>query len=176
MSADPHDLPYSQPLRVAQLNSRRSQDLSLAPDAADRARIAAALDLSELPSVQLTGRLAPAPNDAWELTGWLTAEVVQPCVITLAPVHTRIDEPVHRIWSPHVTPPEEGGETEMPPAEVDPLGQTIDPAAVLVEELTLALPDYPRAPGAALPGTEDNPEPDTRRPFAGLADLLGSKT
>lgn len=169
--------PYSHKLRVSQLNARRPLALELAPDAEARARIAAHLGLLALPQLRLTGTLSPAPTDSWLLEGRLTAQVEQGCVVTLAPVATAIAEDVRRVYSPHAADPE-GDEIEMPDDEIEPLGPIIDPGEVLVEELSLALPLYPRAPGAALPddpGADDAAEGeagDTRRPFAGLAALL----
>ncbi|HRO15385.1 MAG TPA: DUF177 domain-containing protein, partial [Paracoccus sp. (in: a-proteobacteria)] len=159
----------------AQLNPRRPTPLSLRPDADARARIAADLDLSALKSAAFEGQIAPVANDAWELTGRLTARVVQPCVITLAPVETAIDESVRRVFSPHATQPE-GDEVEMPDDEVEPLGQVIDAGAILVEALALAVPEYPRCADAALPeNAAGQEEEDRRRPFAGLGDLLARK-
>lgn len=173
--------PFSHPLRVAHLNPRKPTELTLSPDAAARDRIAADLGLERLPQARLDLRIAAAGNDAWELTGRLTARVVQPCVITLAPVDTAIDEPVRRIYSPHAAQPDPdttGAGIEMPDDETEPLGQTIDAGAVLVEALALALPLYPRAPGAELPqenAADDAADGDTRRPFADLAALLRAR-
>lgn len=166
--------PYRHPLRVNRLNPRQPTELTLAPDAAARAAIADELGLLGLPLLRMTARLTATAHDGWALTGRLTARVVQPCVVSLAPVETAIDEPVERRWSPHVTTPE-GDEIEVSGDDVDPLGQVIDPGEVMVEALSLALPLYPRAPGAALDDSEADaaePEPAARRPFAGLADLL----
>ena len=61
--------------------------------------------------------------------------------------------------------------------EFESLGKWIDPEAVLIESLSLALPTYPRAHGASLEETvltEPGLEPLTEqamKPFAGLSDL-----
>ena len=147
----------------------------LEPDAEERARIAAELGLTSLPQARLAARIAATGQDGWALTGRLTARVVQPCVVTLAPVTTDIDEPVDRRWSPHVVLPDEA-ESETPADDTEPLGQTIDAGGVLVEALALALPLYPRAEGAELAGTdESDASDDTRRPFAGLAALIAGR-
>ena len=157
--------------RVAHLNPRQPTEFALAPDAAARAALAAQLGLVELPKLRFSGQIRAVAQDGWEVTGALTARVVQPCVVTLAPVTTDLAEPVDRVFSPHVTAPE-GDETEMPDDTLEPLGQFIDLAAIMAEALSLALPLYPRASGAALePGATDDDEP-ARKPFAGLADLL----
>lgn len=60
---------------------------------------------------------------------------------------------------------------------LEPLGHVIDAGAVLVESLALALPEYPRAPGADLAAHLETPAEDdaARRPFAGLAEMLAKK-
>lgn len=168
---------FSHRLRVGQLNPHRPTEITLTPDADQRAAIAAALGITAVPALRMEAQITAASNDAWELTGRITARVVQPCVITLTPVETTLDEPVRRFYSPHATQPQ-GEEVEMPDDEVEPLTQSIDAGAVMVEALALALPPYPRAPGAQLEQPANDSaanDDDTRRPFAGLADLLDRK-
>ncbi|AUH62970.1 YceD family protein [Paracoccus zhejiangensis] len=166
---------FAHRLRVAHLNPRAPNPLDLEPDAAARAAIAAELDLLDLPALRFKGEVVARGNDAWVLTCRLTARVVQPCVVTMAPVESPIDEEVRRIFSPHMTAPTEE-EIEMPDDEMEPLGQFIDAGAVMIEALALALPLYPRADGAELPEAEDESEAgdedDRKKPFAGLGDLL----
>lgn len=162
-------------LRVGHLNPRVPTPFDLRPDAQTRAAIAEELGLSDLPKLEFKGEIRAESGDAWEVTGQLKARVVQPCVITLKPVKTTLDEAVTRHFSPHVAIPE-GDEIEMPDDSIEPLSQFIDLSALMIEELTLALPEYPRADGATL--GEDSVEddtPDTRRPFAGLDQLLHGK-
>ncbi|MCF3973741.1 YceD family protein [Paracoccus salsus] len=163
----------TQRLRVAHLNPRHANPFALEPDADTRRAIAAELGISELPRLGFHGELRAKGGDAWVLTGRLTARVVQPCVVTLKPVRTNLVEDVRREYSPHVHDPE-AEEVEMPDETLEPLGQFIDLSAVMIEALSLALPDYPRAAGAEREGDliEDD-APDTRRPFEGLDRLLG---
>jgi uncharacterized metal-binding protein YceD (DUF177 family) len=101
--------------------------------------------------------------------------------VTLAPVVTRIDEPVTRRFLADWSEPEPGSDSEMPEDDtVGPLGDRIDPSEVMAEALALAIPDYPRAEGAELgtavftpPGAEPLTE-DRIKPFAALARLRGS--
>ena len=158
--------------RVAHLNPRQPTAFALAPDGATRAALAGELGISAIPRLRFIGRIRAVDGDAWAVEGRLEARVTQPCVVTLAPVTTDLAEDVARRFSPHVATPE-GDEVEMPDDEVEPLGQFIDLAAIMAEELSLALPLYPRAKGAALDSPEDGAEDtDTRKPFANLADLL----
>lgn len=173
----PDALPYSHPLRPADLAARRPLAVDLAPDGTASAAIAADLGLTGLRRLRLKGQMIPQGRTDWRLEARLGATVVQPCVVTLDPVTTRIDEPVLRRWLADWTPPQ-GDEVEMPEDDTaEPLPAVIDLGAVLVEALALALPLYPRAPGAELgsvlvaePGGTP-PADDAVKPFAGLAAL-----
>lgn len=164
-------------LTVARLNPRQPTRFDLSPDADRRAELAASLGLVALPRLRMQGEIRPASGDAWELSARLTARVVQPCVVTLAPVSTPIAEDVHRLYSPHTTRPDES-ETEMGDADLEPLGRFIDLAEVMAEALSLALPLYPRAasaPDSEAPIADTAPAEAHRRPFADLARLLGDR-
>lgn len=166
--------PLSERLRVAHLSPTRPNPFDIAPDAAARARIAEDLDLTGLPELRFSGSVRASGADDWALTGRLAAQVVQPCAITLEPVETTLAEDVALIFSPHASAPE-GEEVEMGDDSVEPLGQWIDIGEIALETLSLALPTHPLAPGAEMP---DEAQPDgeadegTRKPFAGLADLM----
>jgi uncharacterized metal-binding protein YceD (DUF177 family) len=162
-------------LRVAHLNPRSPTPFHLQPDADKRAAIAEELGITGLPKLDFKGQIRAEAGNAWTLSGRLTARVVQPCVVTLKPVKTSLDEEVRRTYSPHVTAPE-AEEIEMPDDSVELLGQFIDLESVMIEALALALPEYPRAGGVEF--EEENqevPAEETRRPFEGLDKLLKSK-
>lgn len=173
-------------LRVAHLRARGERDFDVAPDAATRSTIATKLGLSALRKLRLTGRVVADGADL-VLDAHLGATVVQPCVVTLDPVTTRIDEAVTRRFSSEAPRPEDlpGDEMEMPEDEMEmpeddtlePLGHDIDLNRVLVEALSLALPAWPRSEGAELgqrtaaaEGVTPLTDDDTK-PFAGLAGL-----
>ncbi len=166
------------PFRTADLSRRATLEFRLAPDADARAALAADLDVSEIRKLRFDGTLIPEGKSDWRLEGKLGATVVQPCVVTLTPVVTRIEEAVSRRYLARWTEPEPGSETEMPEDDsVEPLGATIDPSAVMAEALSLAIPDFPRAEGVELGAavyTEPGAEPltdDKVHPFAVLARL-----
>jgi len=166
-------------LRVAALSPSARTAFELVPDRAACAAMAADLGLRGLRKLRFAGTLCPEGRADWRLDAGLGATVTQDCVVTLAPVTTRIDETVTRRFLKDWPPPgEQGDEVEMPEDEsIDPLGPEIDLEAVMAEALTLALPLYPRAPGAEpAPSSNDapggGPEENTgRRPFAALATL-----
>ncbi|MCB2128317.1 MAG: DUF177 domain-containing protein [Rhodobacteraceae bacterium] len=171
--------PWSHPLRLAELPARKPTRFRLAPDAEARDAIAAALGLSGLDAIGMQGELRPTGRDDWELAATLTASVTQPCIVTLAPVITRIEETIFRRYLASMEFPTEE-ETEMPEDDTaEPLPAEVDLGAVMVEALALALPQYPRTEGvefAALQLAEAGVTPmtdDALKPFAGLAALLG---
>ncbi|MEM8731374.1 MAG: DUF177 domain-containing protein [Pseudomonadota bacterium] len=167
-------------IRVADLNQSVTTQVQLRPDPAACAEIAAQLKLMGLRKLRFDARIEASGNRDWQLTGTLGATVVQPCGVTLAPVTTRIDTSVRRLFVADLEEPE-GDEVEMPDDEdQERLGREIDVAAVMTEALALALPLYPRADDAELeqtdftePGKEALRDEDVK-PFAALAALKAS--
>lgn len=164
-------------LRLAEGGRRQSLPVLLDPDAAGRAAVAAELGIPAVRKLRLEGRLVPEGKQDWRLEATLRATVVQDCVVTLAPVVTRIDEELERCYLAGLPEPE-GGEHEMGDEDVEPLPAALDLGEVMLEALALALPPFPRADGAELgevvataPGAEPLTE-ERARPFAGLGDAL----
>jgi len=177
---------YTHEVALAALRGGGRQDIRLEPDAQARARIAAALGLLALRKVRMQGRLIPEGRTDWRFEGTLGATVVQPCVATLEPVTTRIEAGLRRRYLADPPDLSEVDEAEIPEDDtIEPLPAVLDLGAVLVEELALNLPLYPRADGAE-PVVETYTEPgvapmtdDDIKPFAGLAGLrekLGDKS
>ena len=164
-------------LRLTDLSARQVTPFVLEPDARTRARLAVELGATAIRKLRLEGTLTPQGRRDWLLRAALGATVVQPCVATLAPVTTRIDEPVERLYSADWRPPAED-EAEIPSDDrLEPLPETLDLGALLAEALGLAMPLYPRTPGADLgaavftqPGAAPMTDDDAR-PFAGLKAL-----
>jgi uncharacterized metal-binding protein YceD (DUF177 family) len=170
-------LSVSVPVRTATLGGRTPFRFDLQADAAQRDALAQELGLSAIRALRFRGEVRPLGRADLVLEARLEATVVQPCVISLVPVTTQISAPVLRKYlRDHVLPAEV--ELEVPEDDTcEPLPELIDPGAVMTEALTLALPDYPRAPGAihaevavAPPGAAPLREADFK-PFAGLAAL-----
>lgn len=172
-SIPPEKPEFSHVIEVAQL--RDGLDFDIAPTPAQAAALARLMDASALRKMRFRGRLSPLGARGWELDATLGATVVQPCVVTLEPVTTRIDQPVHRRFLPLAGPA--STEIRLDAEEDDalePLGDRIDLGLVATEALALALPAYPRKPGAELPAGAPEDTGDTDeviRPFAALAAL-----
>lgn len=163
-------------LRVGHLNPRQPHEVAIHPDAKQRAALARELGLLDLPALHLTGNLRAIGREDWQLDARLQARVVQPCVVSLAPVETVIDEELRRIWTPDLAEPDEAEAEMASDADlVEALGTFIDLGEVLHEALILALPLYPRAEDADVPEASPADEEDRQRPFADLSSLLASR-
>jgi uncharacterized metal-binding protein YceD (DUF177 family) len=165
--------------RTGGLSARKPTRFDHEAGPEERKALARALGLLALRRLRLTGEIIPASRDEVVLNAQLLAEADQPCVVTLVPVRAKIDEPVRRRFVADLPDPQ-GEEVEIPEDDsLEPMPEVIDLAEVAAEALALALPLYPRAPGAELQPTLAAPEgvaPLTDaalKPFAGLAALAG---
>ncbi len=168
-------------LRTASLSHRRPTAFHWQPGPGERAALAAKLGLISIDALDFRGAIHPEGRADFRLEGRLLAEVVQPCVVTLTPVPASLNETVlRRYLADHAEPG--GDEVEMPEDDsIEPLPATLDLTAVAIEALVLALPPYPRAPGASLGGgtgaaafgpPDAAPlRDDEMKPFAALAAL-----
>jgi hypothetical protein len=171
--------PYTRPFELAGI-SERGAELSFSPNAAERARIAAWLGALEVPRLDATIRLSHLGDDVYGYEADFTGEVVQACVVTLEPVpslHTGRAERRYRVVtkkprrssrSPVVDPVDTGGDDEDAPEVLS--SSLLDTAAPVLEELSLLLDPYPRAPGVTFEPPKDG-DKDADNPLAVLAKL-----
>lgn len=158
--------PLSEPIRLNQIGAGLTRRIE--PDEAQRRAVARWLDLQSLDAFVAEMTVAPAAV-GWSLTGRITAEAVQSCGLTLAPVPARIDQ---RFRIGLV----EAGDGEVSEVEVSPDDDApdliedgrIDLGHHAVEQLSLALDPFPRAPGAEFTPPEESAEIS---PFAVLKAL-----
>ncbi len=145
---------------------------------AERAALAARFDLPEIPSLRADVTLRRVGDGGLaRVTGHLSAEVVQTCVISLEPFAARVEEDFELLFGGEAGQEEaevviEMGEEEPP----EPIrGGAIDIGEAVAEQLALALDPFPRKPGVAFDGYSVGgaPEQDAERPnpFAKLAQL-----
>lgn len=96
---------YQSPLRVSDLPQNAPTRFELRPTAQQQEAIRQELGLEGLRKLSFSGDLRAQAKRDWLLSGVLGATVVQPCVITLDPVTTRIDIPsVGSFWPTGRTP------------------------------------------------------------------------
>jgi uncharacterized metal-binding protein YceD (DUF177 family) len=169
--------PPSTRLRTGSLSPRKPTRFSYRPDVAARRALADDLGLLALNALEMTGEITPSGRDELVLKARLIARVDQACVVSLVPVPAEISETLQRHYLSGLALPE-ADEVEMPEDDsVEPMPEVIDLAELAAEALALALPLYPRAPGAAFAPVLHAPAGVTPladadlKPFAGLQDL-----
>ena len=153
---------------------------TLTADADARARVAMRLGLQSLN--KLTALLEVVPHGPGAtVTGHVEADVVQSCVVSLAPVpaHIREDIELKFVVPQDVKKRDEDDEdeelldvAEEPPEPIQ--DGRIDLGEVAVSQVALGLDPYPRAPGAAFDPAKwgvDAEKPVSDSPFAALAKL-----
>jgi len=167
--------PFSYPFELASL-SERGVELSLSPDEDERARIAAWLNALEVTRLTATIHLARLNDDAYSYRAEFTAEVVQACVVTLEPVRSEHKGALSRLYRVTARTASRRPARDVQVAVDDEestetvTSSLIDVAAPVLEEFSLMLDPYPRAPGV----TFEAPSDDSKvrdSPFAVLAKL-----
>ena len=139
------------------------------------------LKIVKISKLHFRGTITPLGAKDWQMEATLGASIVQECVVSLTPVKTRISESITR----HFITGEHGSRVESPEqvemdgnTETDPTPDVFDFVQIALEAVALTMPDYPRAEGAVLQNTLQNPpeshsessmEPE--KPFAKLAKL-----
>ena len=122
---------------------------AVSADAPARAALAARFGLVALDRLEAAVELRRARGGA-EADGRLVADVVQSCVVSLAPVPAHIDVPVHFRFA---APAGEGADVELSEADLDVLAVedgTVDLGEALAQALAVALDPYPHAGEADL--------------------------
>jgi hypothetical protein len=144
----------------------------------ERAGIARALDLLACKSLSAAFTILPTLGGRYRLTGTLRADVSQPCVVTLDPVDSAIEEAFDvTFWPERDMPAPSGGALDIdeePDPEPIVAGQ-IAVGRVVFEHLAAAVDPFPRRPDAALErdtATAAQGAPGTSQsPFAVLASI-----
>lgn len=164
-------------ITFASLPAKKPTRRTWEPSAELRSAMAQQLGITELRKLRVELTLTPQGKSDWHLSARWGATVVQPCVVTLAPVVTRLEETNTLTYTSRM-PEISDAEAEMPEDEtLEPMGDEIDLVATVAEMIALALPDYPRAEGVEVgeaifgPPGEAPMTDDDAKPFAGLASL-----
>lgn len=171
------EMPLSLPFRVVALSPRKPTRFDITATPEQRSGLARMLGLSKVESLSFKGEIRPLGKHDYAVFGDLQARIVQPCSVSMVPVKTTISEAVKLTYLVDFVVPE-GDEIEMPEDDtIEAMPQIIDPGFVATEALMLAIPLYPRAPGAELgdvavaeSGVTPLKDGDLK-PFAGLAAL-----
>jgi uncharacterized metal-binding protein YceD (DUF177 family) len=165
---------WSVPVAVTDI-PETGRRIDVVADDETRAAIARAAGLGALPRLQAGFDLTRHGADGLHLVGRVAATVVQPCVVTLEPLESQVDEAVDLIFLPEAdvaaaaAGPQSLDAGDPPEALRD---GTVDLGAVATEFLLLGIDPYPRKPGVVFDApVADDP---TSHPFAALAALKKS--
>jgi uncharacterized metal-binding protein YceD (DUF177 family) len=155
---------------------------SIAATADERAALAARLGLLEVDRLEAVVRLRrPTGGDLVRVDGRFEAEVTQACVVTLAPLRSRVARDFAVVYSlapgqdSLATAVEVDIEQEDPPEALGPEG--LDLGEAVVQQLAVSLDSYPRSEGGDLAqlgwqAGEEDAEPESS-PFEALKALKG---
>ncbi len=150
--------------------------LEIAADETERAALAQRFGLLSLDSLEARLRLRRARGSPLiEVTGHMTADLVQACVVSLEPVPERVEESFRVLFTLEPGPLEETAEVfvdvedEEVPEPVGPAG--IDLGEAVAQQLSLAMNPYPRAEGVSLERAEWGVDSGPQSPFAVLERL-----
>jgi hypothetical protein len=156
--------------------SNAGAELSIAATPEQRARLAEWAEIVSVETFEAHITLKRASSTRFEYFAELSANLVQSCVVTLepAPAHLllSITRSLHYTKFPakaDIGPQDLLAGSDEGPEEIEDL--RYDLAAPLLEEFSLAIEPYPRAPGVVF---EAQPEKDPQEsPFAVLKSLKG---
>lgn len=175
---------FSRPVRVDRIPAA-GMTLDLEAKPAERAALAERFGVQSIESLRAEVTLKAIAGGALvRVDGHLAAQVVQTCVVTLEPVPETVDEDFSLSFGVE-EPDEVGAEIELSLDEEDPpdpiVDGVIDVGEAVAEHLALALEPFPRKPGIAYEGGDDEAgtataEQDRKpNPFAVLAQLRKNK-
>lgn len=162
---------FSRPIALARLGATPLHE-QIEASADERQRLARRFELISLDRLTATVTLRRREAETILLEAEFSAEFVQECVVTLEPVAGAVRQSFALVYGPSR---EEATELDLGLEDnvFEPLnGDSIDIGEAVAQELSLALPEFPRHPDA--PDTESldtaaNETADT--PFAALARL-----
>ncbi len=154
--------------------------LKLTANEKERRALAKAHDLISVQSFNAEFLVKKWRKDGVKITGSLTADITQHCVITLEPLVSQIENEIDAVFV------QEGSKLARPPLSADGeividydgadlpetfSGDTIDVGGLVEEFFGLAIDPYPRRPGVVLPEALEDAEAGTPKPSP-FAELL----
>ena len=135
----------------------------------ERAALARRFDLVALDRLAATVELVRRGDEAILLSADYQADFAQSCVVTLDPVPGSISDTFQLLYGPPELASDDPEEAALEPLASD----WIDIGEAVAQEFSLALPPFPRRPGANVEAPAEPQHP--RGPFDKLARLLDPK-
>lgn len=146
----------------------------------EREALAKRFGLIDLPRFEAFLNVERAEGQMFAVTGRLSADVVQACVVSLDPVSDKVQDtidvlfaPPHLIKDEHEGPLGDLGDAEPPEPITNGM---VDLGELAAQHLAMALNPYPRKEGVEWAGLvvgskEESQKPPTHKPFEVLAKL-----
>ncbi len=166
----------SRPLQVDRISAGGMAEHVVARPS-EREALAKRFGLIELPRLEADLNIDHAEGRMIAVTGTITADVVQQCVVTLDPVPAHITDTIDILYAPAgmldvgANPPHSDELDNDAPEPI--VNGTIDLGELVSQHLAVALDPYPRKEGAMLEngsaGSMDEGKPVT--PFAKLKEM-----
>lgn len=159
---------------------QKGMPVDIVADDTQRAALAEAHELLSVESLKARMLVVSWKRNGIRVTGRVTAEITQACIVTLDPVAARIDEDFEALYLPEDSKLgrhgfEGGGEIVLDFDGADSpetfSGDSIDVGALAEQYFSLAIDPYPRKADAHL---EIREEPDAEAPKGPLADKLAA--
>jgi len=172
--------PLSRDIRVTEIDD--NAPLTIEATAAEREAIKTLLDLVALDALRFDCRLRRGGGGRVHLSGRLTGNATQTCVVSLDPLQAVLDTPVEMEFWPEglvadlarkAEDPGQAGVLDWPGTIVD---GAFDLGPVVYETLATALDLYPRKEGASFQWSQgaEAGKADESGPFAALGKLKKS--
>jgi uncharacterized metal-binding protein YceD (DUF177 family) len=154
--------------------------LKLTANEKERRALAKEHDLVSVESFKAELLIKKWRKDGVKITGHVTADITQTCVVTLEPLAAQIEHEMDAVFV------QEGSKLARPPLSADGemiisyddadlpetfSGDTIDVGGLAEEFFGLAIDPYPRRPGVVLPEALEDAEAGTPKPSP-FAELL----
>ena len=168
---------------LARLDKSRKHEFSYLPSTAKLKELSDFIEFRKITVESFKGTLTPT-NDGVDLSGMLIGQATQNCVISGAPVHTKLAHPIIRKYRRDIT------EFEVDIAHEENFDDTYDvlPANLelddlLGESILLITPEYPKLPkylnedewSISAGDLAEDEENDRPNPFAELGEKLFGK-
>jgi len=157
LDIDDRPLPFTFVIALDQLGAE-AMPINWRAGAEERSALSNYLGIAGIDRLDFTGRIERlGDGKAVRLQASVCAEITQTCIVSLEPVQAHIDESFALVYMPPTPDCEPQRPKEVlvdPDEEDDPellIDNRIDAAAVVVEQVALALDPYPRLDDAALP-------------------------
>jgi uncharacterized metal-binding protein YceD (DUF177 family) len=174
MSATRNQAEFSRPV-AADTISTHVQRREIRAEPAERQALAARFGLLSLDALGAVLELRRQSGDIIHVSGRLSADVVQRCVVSLVPVAAHIEADFAVDYGAGGAPDDADEFDPLGPDAPDPIvGGQIDLGEAISQQLAIALDPYPRAPDAVLETATLLPaeeKTDKKQPFAVLAAL-----